>query len=206
MIAKARVMIVEREAIVADDIENNLEKFGYAVSAVVLSGEEAVRKAGEDSPDLVLMEMLLSGEIDGIEAASRIAEEFNIPVVFITSVSDKTTIERAKKVKPYGFLIKPLDEDMLNATIEMAIYRHRNERQKQPEDNNEVVSKENRAIVKSTEAGLKAEWTRATFILKKEHLDKIKTQAYWERKKVKDVVEDAFDYYFENRKSNSGVR
>ncbi|MCP4591300.1 MAG: PAS domain S-box protein, partial [bacterium] len=91
----------------------------------VVSGEEAVRQAGELQPDLVLMDIKLQGEMDGIEAAGQIQTRFDIPVIYITALSDAAPVQRAKITEPFGYVIKPVDTRELHATVEMALHRHR---------------------------------------------------------------------------------
>ncbi len=125
---KGTILVVEAEAIVADDIKNHLQKFGYKVSAIVTSGEEALKAVRGARPDLVLMDIVLWGEMDGIETAERIRSEFRIPVVYLTAFDDDRTLERAKITEPFGYIIKPFEERDLYTTIEMALYRHEMER------------------------------------------------------------------------------
>ncbi|HIE29084.1 TPA: response regulator [Candidatus Poribacteria bacterium] len=120
-------MVVEDEIIVADDIKSSLISLGYAVCAVVSSGEEAIKKAEEENPSLVLMDIVLEGEMDGIEAAEQISKRFNIPVVYLTAHADEETLGRAKITEPFGYIIKPFDERELHTTIEMALYKHKAE-------------------------------------------------------------------------------
>lgn len=122
---KASVLIVEDEGLVAKDIKNRLMRLGYDVAAIVSTGEEAVSKAEELRPDLILMDIMLRGRMDGIEAADIIRASFNIPVLFLTAYSDSKTLERAKITEPYGYILKPFDERELHITVEMAIYKHK---------------------------------------------------------------------------------
>jgi AmiR/NasT family two-component response regulator len=199
MIAKANILIAEDEGIIAKDIERILIKFGYAVSAIVFTVEEAIQKAEENRPDLVLIEISIGGETDGIEAARSIYTKFNIPVVFITAVSDKDTIERAKIAEPYGFIVKPFEDELLYATIEMALYRFRMNKNRIADVKNKLSMNDKIGGYKTSQAGLREDWTRATFIVRKEHLEKIKALAYWERKKVKEVVEEALEYHLKEK-------
>ncbi|NQT71066.1 MAG: response regulator [Desulfobacteraceae bacterium] len=121
-VAKAQILIVENDAIVAMDLESQLKRLGYSVSAIAGSGEEALKKVKENTPDLVLMDIILKGEIDGIEAAKEIRKQFDVPVVFLTAFADKARLKRAKLAYPYGFIIKPFQHEDLNITIEMALY------------------------------------------------------------------------------------
>jgi CheY-like chemotaxis protein len=115
---KANIMIVEDEGVVSIDIRNMLRKAGYGIAAVAFQGEEAVQKAEQSEPDLILMDIGLKGEIDGIEAAKRIRDRFQIPVVFLTGFADEVTLAKAKEVNPAGFIIKPINEDELNKTLD----------------------------------------------------------------------------------------
>jgi len=123
-----QILVVEDESIVAEDIRRNLENLGYVVPAVASSGEDAVKKAEELSPDLVLMDIVLKGEIDGIEAAEQIRSRFDIPVVYLTAYSDEKTLERAKITEPFGYVIKPFKERELQINIEIALYKHKMEK------------------------------------------------------------------------------
>ncbi|MDC0835587.1 response regulator [Geitlerinema sp. CS-897] len=102
-----KILIVEDETIAAANIARHLEKRGYIVTARVGSGEKALKQIEDNPPDLVLMDVHLRGTIDGIEAAARIREKTQIPVVYITAYADDDTIERAKYTEPYGYLVKP---------------------------------------------------------------------------------------------------
>jgi PAS domain S-box-containing protein len=123
-----KILVVEDESVVAKDIRNRLQKLGYAVSAVVSSGKDALQKMGEMQPDLVLMDIVLKGDIDGIETAEIIRDKFHTPVVYVTAYADNKIMERAKTTEPYGYLLKPLDNRELLMTIEMALYKHKMER------------------------------------------------------------------------------
>jgi len=122
---KKRILIVEDETIIAKDIKSKLRGLGYDTLPIVCSGEEAVERAGEIKPDLILMDIVLNGKMDGIEAAGRIGRLFNIPVVYLTAYADDKTLERAKVTDPFGYMIKPFGEKELHSTVEMAIYKHR---------------------------------------------------------------------------------
>jgi len=124
----ARILVVEDENIVSKDIENRLKSLGYAVSAVASSGEEAINKAEETQPDLVLMDIMLKGDMDGVECAEQIRDRFNIPVVYLTAYADDKTLQRAKITGPYGYILKPFEERELHTTLEMALYKHKMER------------------------------------------------------------------------------
>ncbi len=114
-------MVVEDEGVVSMDIRNMLKGAGYHVAAVAFLGEEAVKKAQDAHPDLVLMDIGLKGEIDGIEAAKKIRELYQIPVVFLTGFADENTLAKAREADPSGFIIKPIAEEELRKTIEEAL-------------------------------------------------------------------------------------
>jgi CheY-like chemotaxis protein len=124
-VAQAKILLAEDENIVALDIKSRLISLGYAVLAVVSSGEDAIRKAAETRPDLVLMDIKLKGEMDGIEAAAQIKARFDIPVIYLTAYVDKDTMERARQTDPLGYVTKPYEEEDLTRTIEMALTHHR---------------------------------------------------------------------------------
>ncbi|MDI9614671.1 GAF domain-containing protein [Methanothermobacter sp.] len=123
----ARVLLVEDEAITAMDLQRKLEFQGYDVTGIAHSGEAAVELAEKLRPDLILMDIILRGPMSGVEAAERI-KDLDIPVVFLSAHSEESTMESAREVQPYGYLIKPFDEKELFFTIELAIQRHRSER------------------------------------------------------------------------------
>ena len=125
--ASARIMIVEDEGVVASYIEKALELEGYQVTAVVSSGEEAVEKAAETRPDLVLMDIHLAGEMDGVEAAEQLRNRFSIPVIYLTGHADDDILQRAKVTEPLGYIMKPFGPEDLLTTLEVGLYRHRAE-------------------------------------------------------------------------------
>ena len=118
---KVQVLIVEDEDIVSMDLRYQLEALCYSVAAEIGSGEKAVEAASQLRPDVLLMDIRLSGEMDGIAAAAQIRDQFDIPVVSLTAYVDEATLARAKATEPSGFLLKPFDDAKLRATIEMAI-------------------------------------------------------------------------------------
>ena len=120
---KAQIMVVEDEGIVSEDIQKSLQNLGYTVSAAVDSGEEALVKAAESPPDLVLMDIVLKGELDGIETAAQIRSRFNIPIIYLTAYTDVKTLERAKMTEPFGYIVKPFEDRELRTAVEMALYK-----------------------------------------------------------------------------------
>ena len=128
----ARILVVEDEAVVAADIENHLRGMGYDVCGLIMSGEEAVAQAQEKHPDLVLMDISLSGDMDGVEAADYINETTKIPVVFLTAYTNEDVLARARVTEPFGYLLKPFQARELYTTIEMALYKPKWKRKEPP--------------------------------------------------------------------------
>jgi two-component system, cell cycle sensor histidine kinase and response regulator CckA len=125
---RPQIMVVEDESIVAEDMKAMLEGFGYTVPTVAFSGEEAVKKAFDTPPDLVLMDIVLKGQMSGVEAVERIRSRCNIPVVYVTAYADEKTVRRAKATEPYGYILKPFDARELQTAIEIALYKHQMEK------------------------------------------------------------------------------
>jgi len=125
--APLRVLIVEDESLVALDLEERLIKLGYAVCGVVDTGDEALKSVLKGKVDLILMDIHIRGETDGIETAAILRETADVPVVFLTAHADEATLERAGLTEPFGYVLKPFDERELRATIQMAHYRYRAE-------------------------------------------------------------------------------
>jgi signal transduction histidine kinase/AmiR/NasT family two-component response regulator len=121
-------MIVEDERIIAEDIKKSLINFGYKVPMIFSTGEEAIRKVHEINPDLILMDIILQGDLNGVETAAEIRKVLSIPIIFLTAYSDESTLERAKRAEPHGFITKPYDENTLHTTIETALYKHNMEK------------------------------------------------------------------------------
>lgn len=147
--AKTKILIVEDERIIAEDINNSLESLGYVITSIVSTGEEAIKKVEEETPDLVLMDIVLKGEINGINTAQDIFFRLGIPVVYLTAYTDKTTVKRAKITEPFGYIVKPYTNRELYSTIEIALYK--NQVQRRLEHLNNVLRamrKINQMIVK----------------------------------------------------------
>ncbi len=125
---KARILVVEDESLLLEDIQERLQSFGYEVSAVAHSGEEALAGAAAAQPDVVLMDIRLKGAMDGIETARVLRERFNLPVIYLTGEADDATLARAKATEPLGYLLKPIEEKRLYSTIEIALYKHKMDR------------------------------------------------------------------------------
>lgn len=125
----ARILIVEDERIIALDLQRRLQAFGFEVLATVSSGQEAVDMTLSLHPDIVLMDIMLSGDMDGIEAAAKIKEQHRVPIVFLTAYADEATLERAKQTEPFGYILKPFKERELYSTINIALYKSAVDRQ-----------------------------------------------------------------------------
>jgi diguanylate cyclase (GGDEF)-like protein len=122
--SQKKILIVEDESIIAEDISDSLISLGYRISGMVYSGEEAIEAAAKCRPDLVLMDVNLQGEIDGITAAAEIRSRFQIPVVYLTAYADENTLRRVNATKPFGYIVKPFEEKNLHTTIQLALHRH----------------------------------------------------------------------------------
>lgn len=122
---KKRIIVVEDDGIISIEIRHLLEAMGYEVVSSVASGEEAVKEALEKIPDLILMDIKLIGKMDGIEAAEKINSKINVPIIYLTSYSDKATVKRAEQTKPMDYILKPFDNVELYSRIETALYEHK---------------------------------------------------------------------------------
>ena len=129
----AKILITEDERIIAEDLKLTLVNDGHDVQAIVASGEDAIKKAGELKPDIILMDIDLSGFLSGIEAADYIRKKYDIPVVFCTAYSDEDTMKRAFAVRPSGFLTKPFEDNELKSVIDDII------EEKKPEKNYKII-------------------------------------------------------------------
>jgi signal transduction histidine kinase len=124
---KEKILVVENEIIIASDIKSCLEKAGYSVPGIAAYGEQAIAKTAEFAPDLILMDVMLKGEMSGIEAAAEINSRFNIPVVYLTAYSDQSNLQKAKTTQPFGYILKPFEENQLITAIEIALNKHQKE-------------------------------------------------------------------------------
>lgn len=127
--SKNNILVVEDEAIVSKDIQQSLKKLGYNIVGSSATGEKAIELANEHKPDLVLMDIMLKGDMSGIETAEKIKATLNIPVIYLTAYADENTLAKAKVTEPYGYIIKPFKEIDLHTSIEMALYKHSKERE-----------------------------------------------------------------------------
>ncbi len=121
---KLRILIIEDESLIAEDLVERLVRIGFSVIASVDCAEEGIPIAVRENPDLVLMDIRLSGAIDGIQAAQQIRSQVDVPIVYLTAYSDRLTVSRAKATDFDGFILKPFQERELSSTIDVAIKRH----------------------------------------------------------------------------------
>jgi signal transduction histidine kinase len=124
---KIRILIVEDETLVSFDLKNIICNLGYEVIGVVRTGEEAFSKAFDTKPDIVLMDIMLSGKLNGIEAAEQIKKSIDVPIIYLTAYADKETLHDAKLTEPYGYIIKPFEERSIHSAIEIALYKFKME-------------------------------------------------------------------------------
>jgi len=125
--SKIKVFVVEDESIVSKDIQNSLTKLGYEVVGSAATGENAIEGIQDSSPDIVLMDIMLKGEMNGIETSEIVRNDFTIPVIFLTAYADEDTLQKAKVTEPYGYILKPFKEIDLHTSIVMAIYKYKKE-------------------------------------------------------------------------------
>src|SRR5271157_3346196 len=118
---KAKILVVEDEAIVAMDIADTLRKLEYGITDTVPSGERAIASVKENRPDLIFMDIGLEGPLDGIETAAQIRSQYNIPVIFLTAFVDEKTLDRAKGTVPAGYITKHFEENDLRIAIEVGL-------------------------------------------------------------------------------------
>jgi CheY-like chemotaxis protein len=128
---KPRILVVEDEAIVSADIQDHLVNFGYLIAGSADSGPQSIQLARDLKPDLILMDIMLNGPMDGAEAARQIRAELKLPVVFLTANSDDVTMFKARDTDPFGYVLKPFDDRTLRIAIEIALYKHRVERERE---------------------------------------------------------------------------
>jgi CheY-like chemotaxis protein len=128
---KKKILIVEDEGIVALQIKNSIEEMGYAVADIYSSGEEALENIEKLCPDLVMMDIKLRGEMDGIEAADRIRRQYDLPVIYLTAHSETGILKMAKMTEPYGYVLKPFNVQELQIAVELALHKHRVDMEKQ---------------------------------------------------------------------------
>ncbi len=128
MMGKVKILVVEDNRIVAEDIKNNLQEMGYAVCAIATSGKRALAAVQEQMPDIAILDIRLGKGMNGIDTAAELRDKYRIPIIYLTAHADAETVSRAKKTEPYAYLVKPFDVEELQSAVEIAIYRHNMER------------------------------------------------------------------------------
>lgn len=123
-------LVVEDETLIAEELSERLTRMGFSVVAAVDSADAAIEAADRERPDIVLMDIRLKGERDGIHAAAEIRKLLNSPVIFVTAYSDQITLDRVKESEPYGYVLKPFHERELQVAVELAMHRHAVEQQR----------------------------------------------------------------------------
>ena len=123
------ILIIEDEGVVAHDIARRIRKLGYDVAAIKYNSDDAIRFLNIHSPDLILCDINIGGANDGVEVAEYVLQNQRIPLIFVTALTDVSTLNRAKKALPYGYIVKPFDDHDLHSSIEMALYKHNMELQ-----------------------------------------------------------------------------
>ncbi|MBL4578244.1 MAG: response regulator [Flavobacteriales bacterium] len=174
---KANILIVEDESIVAKDIQHTLEKLGYAVMATLPEGEKAVEFVKNELPDLIFMDIMLKGEMTGIDTAIQIHRNFSVPIIYLTAYADKDTLSKAKISQPHGYIIKPFKEVDIRTAVEIALYKHKKE---------DKIKKERDlyySIIKSDKDS-----DGNIFVKSKYQLVKVKTQEIYFIEALKDYV------------------
>lgn len=129
---QTKLLIVEDEVLIAEGLKELLIGFGYQVCAVINSGKQALSAVEKHHPDLILMDIQLGEALDGIAITKKIQNQFNIPIIYLTAFADEATLERAKETIPYGYLVKPVQDQELNATVKMALHRFADQQKLSP--------------------------------------------------------------------------
>ncbi|MBB78696.1 MAG: DNA-binding response regulator [Crocinitomicaceae bacterium] len=174
--SKTKVLVVEDETIVSKDIQYSLDKLGYQVIGSTSTGELAIKLLNSISPDIILMDIMLKGNMNGIETANLIKFKKNIPIIFLTAYADDITLSKAKTTEPYGYILKPFKEIDLKTNIELAIYKHKKTKEK-------IIEKEVLySIIKNKEE------TNFIFIKSKGRFIKIKKEDILYIEALKDYV------------------
>ncbi len=162
-----RVMVVDDEAVISMQLEERLEAMGYDVVGTASSGEEAVDMAIDLRPDIILMDIVMPGKLDGIQASEMIKAELDIPVIFLTAYTDEKFIDKAKDVEPFGYIVKPFQEKEIRACIEIAIFKSRIERRlrESEERYRSMVDSASKAIIAINSSGKIIYWNHASEVM-----------------------------------------
>jgi PAS domain S-box-containing protein len=180
--SEIKILVVEDELIVAFDLESRLKELGYTVTATVASGEQAIRQAAELQPNLVLMDIKLVGEMDGIQAADQIRAQLDIPVIYLTAHGDEETLQHAKLAEPFGYILRPFQVRDLRTQIEMALYRHAMERKLRESEHKyrSIVENSADAIVLMDEQGRLVEWNATAEALTGLNREEVLGRTLWD--------------------------
>ena len=170
------ILVTEDESIVRKDIEMRLKKLGYNIAGTADTGLKAIELAKSEKPDLALMDIMLKGEMTGIEAAAEIKKFLDIPIIFLTAYSDDKTLEKAKGSEPHGYLLKPFKESDVRTSIEMAIHKHQTEKK---------VKQENEFLKSLTKVSSTAKFI---FVKNKKQLIKVPVDEFLMVEALKDYV------------------
>ena len=199
---KIKILVVEDEVIIADDLGSILQDFGYTVTDFAVSYTEGVALLAREKPDLVLLDITIRGEKDGVDLAQFINENYRIPFVFLTSHGDKATIERAKATSPYGYLIKPFEADDVFAAIEMALGRFAAYAEV-PREEETPFFLDNAIFVRHKSVFQKVSFDDILFLEADNNYTKICTtkQVFMLRNTLKSVGEKLPKYFFRSHKS-----
>ena len=165
--SKVKVLIVEDEVIIADSMADSLEEFGYEVLEPVTSYEEALQSMEEEAPDIAILDIQLSGKKSGVDLATEINQAFKFPFIFLTSNSDRLTLEEAKKVEPLAFLVKPFNKKELYTSIELALYNYSKQREKALDQENLIIK--NALFIKRNKTFLRIDFSDILY-LKSDHI------------------------------------
>ncbi|MCG6551952.1 MAG: response regulator [Candidatus Magnetominusculus sp. LBB02] len=158
---RARIQIVEDEAVIALNLRNKIEEFGLTVTSMSAVGEDAISAAEKDKPDLVLMDIVLRGKMDGIEAARQIKDRLGIPVIYLTAYSDDKILEKAEITEPFGYLLKPCNSRDLMVTIKMALYKHRMDEYRRKAEEVEKQRQNEKLLIEQARLSAMGEMLRA---------------------------------------------
>lgn len=173
----ANILIVEDESIVAKDIQQTLEKLGYNVLATLPEGEKAVEFVKTTVPDLIFMDIMLKGNMTGIDTASQIHKDLSVPIIYLTAYADKDTLSKAKLTQPHGYIIKPFKEVDIRTAVEIALYKHKKE---------DKIKKERDLYYSIIKADKDSEGS--IFVKSKYQLVKVKTRDIYFIEALKDYV------------------
>ncbi|MFY0673355.1 MAG: response regulator [Bacteroidia bacterium] len=196
--SKVKVLIVEDEVIIADNIVNTLEDFGYEVLPPVTSYQEALDLIESEHPDIAILDIQLSGQKSGVDLATEINQVFKFPFIFLTSNSDKLTLEQAKKVEPLAFLVKPFNKKELYTSIELALYNYSKRRENLLNQENLIIK--DALFIKSNKTFTRLDFSEILFL----RSDHIYIEIHTARKQ-KHVVRGSLNEYI-NKLSRSFYR